>query len=391
MEPRARNSARRARKLPLTLTAAIVVVGQTCRPSPPPATAAAQWRLADVPVFELGRDDGVLLHLVRDAVFAPDGSLLVADNSGPRLLRVSSTGEVVDSRGREGNGPGEFDGITRVFSLGDTVLAYDGSLGRVTTWVGDGEPQVVALPKLGEDGEVGTGLAGVVSAKVWVLYTWGSAGASELATELLKRWQDVLVFDANTQEVAKVARYPVNYSYMVVEQYGVTGYRLSFLGEAHVSATSNHWLFVPLDEAVLLRGSLADQAISPVSLPLQLEPYSKEMLRGQREDWLSRATGSYAARVRLVFDNLSGEMPALAPPIRQLVHVGEDVWLQKFGGGQETEATEWVVVDPSGGNIRATASLDAEVELLGGSDSLAVVLVRTELDEEFVQVRRILR
>ena len=387
MDPRARKLGEAARKLPLTLTAAIVVVGQTST-TPVPATAAAQWRLADVPVFELGRNDGVWLHLVQDAVFAPDGSLLVADNSDPRLLRVSSTGEVVDSRGKEGNGPGEFSRITRVFSLGDTVLAYDGFLHRVTTWVGDGEPQVVALPK---PGGVGTNVDGVVSAKVWVLSTWGNAGAVKTATKLLEQWEDVFVFDANTREVAKVDRRLVGYTYLVVQQNATTTYRLSFLGEAHVSATSDHWLFVPMDEAVLLRGSLADQAISPVPLPLQLEPYSKEMLRGQREDLLSRIAGSAAARVRLVFDNLSGEIPALAPPIRQLVHVGEDVWLQKFGGGQETEATEWVVVDPSGGNVRATASLDAEVELLGGSDSLAVVLVRTELDEEIVQVRRILR
>ena len=390
MEPQARKLGEAARKLRLTLTAAIVVVGQPST-TPVPATAAAQWRLADVPVFELGRYDGVLLHLVQDAVFAPDGSLLVVDNSSPRLLRVSSTGEVVDSRGREGNGPGEFYRIMRVFSLGDTVLAYDGFLDRVTTWVGDGEPQVVALPKLGEDGEVRTGLAGVVSAKVWVLSTLGSAGLARTATELLEQWQDVLVFNANTREVAKVDRRPVDYAYVVVGQPGFTGFGLSFLGKAHVSATSDHWLFVPIDEAVLLRGSLADQAISPVPLPLQLEPYSKEMLRGQREDWLSLFAGNHAAAaaVPLVFDNLSSEM--LAPPIRQLVHVGEDVWLQKFGGGQETEATEWVVVDPLGGNIRATASLDAEVELLGGSDSLAVVLVKTELDEEIVQVRRILR
>ena len=390
MEPRARKLGEAARKLRLTLTAAIVVVGQPST-TPVPATAAAQWRLADVPVFELGRDDGVLLHLVQDAVFAPDGSLLVADNSGPRLLRVSSTGEVVDSRGREGNGPGDFYRIMRVFSLGDTVLAYDGVLRRVTTWVGDGELQVVALPRLGEDGEVRTGLDGVVSAKVWVLSTLGSAGLARTATELLVQWQDVLVFNANTREVVKVDRRPVDYAYVVVGQPGFTGFGLSFLGKAHVSATSDHWLFVPIDEAVLLRGSLADQAISPVPLPLQLEPYSKEMLRGQREDWLSLFAGNHAAAaaVPLVFDNLSSEM--LAPPIRQLVHVGEDVWLQKFGGGQETEATEWVVVDPLGGNVRATASLDAEVELLGGSDSLAVVLVRTELDEEIVQVRRILR
>lgn len=116
------------------------------------------------------------------------------------------------------------------------------------------------------------------------------------------------------------------------------------------------------------------------------------MLRWHREDWLSQASGSSAARIRLVFDNLaSGELPAQAPPVRQLVHVGADVWLQKFRGEQETDATEWIVVDPSDGQVRATALVAADVDLLGGNDTLAVVLIKTELDEEVVQVRRILR
>ncbi len=64
---------------------------------------------------------------------------------------------------------------------------------------------------------------------------------------------------------------------------------------------------------------------------------------------------------------------------------------QKFGDGDETGDTEWVVIDPSRGSVRATASIDGDAHLLGGSDTLAVVVVETELDEEVVHVRRIVR
>lgn len=373
-----------ARLLPLLLTTTLVGHLGAAAAAP----AAAQWRLADVPVFEIGRDDGTWLHRVEDATFAPDGSLLVADNSGPRVMRISPTGEVVESRGKKGDGPGEFTWIGRVFALGDTVLAVDLLLNRVTTWVGDADPEVVALPK---PGGVGTGLRGVVSTKTWLLATYGNATANETATGFLDQWEEVILFEVDTREVAKVDRRLVGYQYSIVEKNGHTVYGLDFMGKAHVSATRDHWLLVPIDEPAFVRGDLAGQAASPVPLPLRLEPYPRQLLRQQREEWLSGASGTSAARVRLVFDNLPSEMPDLAPPVRQLVHVGADVWLQKFGNGIEGETTEWIVVDPVGGAVRATVSIDADVELLGGNDSLAAVLVRTELEEEVVQVRRILR
>lgn len=372
-----------------TLLLAAMAVGQMAA-TPVHATVAPQWRLADAPVFEIGRDDGVLLHLVQDAVFAPDGSLLVADNSGPRILRVSSTGEVVESRGGEGDGPGEFERILRVFALGDTVLAFDPFLSRVTTWVGDADPEVVTLPK---PGGVGTNVAGVVSARVWVLSTWGNRTADRSSTALREVWGEILLFRADTREVAKLDRRLVKYDYHVVEKNSFTTYNVAFLGQAQISATRSQWLFVPIDEAVLLRGGLAGDATSAVPLPVRPQSYETGLLRREREDWLSRArdAGSSTARVRLVFDNLSGELPAQAPAVRQLVHVGTDVWLRKFGNESEAGTSEWIVVDPSDGKVRSTALIGAEVELLGGNDTLAVVLVKTELGEEIVQVRQILR
>lgn len=357
---------------------------------PASAATAAQWRLADAPVFETGRDDGVWLHNVRDAAFAPDGSLWIADNSEPRILRVSATGAVVESRGRKGNGPGEFIAIGRVFSLGDTVLAFDSFLNRVTTWVGDAEPEVVVLPK---PGGVGTTLAGAASAKTWVLSTWGGTGFDD-PTSLLDVWQDILAFDVDTRHLTKLDRRHVGYSYLVQQANGATGYNMSFLGKAHISATHSRWLLVPIDEPVLLLGGLAGATgatASVVQLPWRLEGYRREFLRERREEWLSVASGPAADRIRLVFDNLPGELPAAAPPVRRLVHVGSDVWLQKFGDGDEAGDTEWVVIDPSSGSVRATASIDEDAHLLGGSDGLAVVMVKTELDEEVVQTRRIVR
>ena len=277
-----------------------------------------------------------------------------------------------------------------MFSLGDTVLAFDSFLNRVTTWVGEAEPEVAALPK---PGDVGTTLAGVASAKTWVLSTWGGTGFTD-PTSLRAVWQDILAFDVDhpTSDQAGSPTCRVQLPRPAGER--GNGLRHELPGQSarfrdpFPLAFGSHRRAGPLAGRSGGCGGRDDfrrvVALAPRAL-------SAEFLQERREEWLSVASGPAASRIRLVFDNLPGELPAAAPPVRRLVHVGGDVWLQKFGDGDETGDTEWVVIDPSRGSVRATASIDGDAHLLGGSDTLAVVVVETELDEEVVQVRRIVR
>lgn len=159
---------------------------------------SAQWRLDDPPVVEVGRGDGVLLHDIKDAEVLPDGSLLVGDNGSSSVLRISPEGEVVESLGRPGSGPGEFDIIWRVFGMGDTVVAYDPPTSRVTIWIpGVAKPEVRSLPTLNG---FSTDLMTVLSTRVWLLTSFGHMpNDPELDnTGLREVWSDIFVFDAET-------------------------------------------------------------------------------------------------------------------------------------------------------------------------------------------------
>lgn len=98
-----------------------------------------------------------------------------------------------------------------------------------------------------------------------------------------------------------------------------------------------------------------------------------------------------AARVAAMFDDLwDGKLPPWAPVVGDMIEVGGDVWLQPFTSDPESELP-WMVVDPIEGVVRATVEVGPDLELLGGSEDAVAVLGQTELGEQFVQVRRIVR
>lgn len=361
---------------------------------------ASQWRLAP-PLVEVGRGDGVLLHNVRDADVLADGTLLVGDNGSSSVLRVSPAGEVVESLGRPGSGPGEFELIWRVFGLGDTVVAYDSSpLHRITTWIpGAPKPEVRSLPDLNG---FATELATVLSARVWLLTSFGNMphDPDQKRAGLREVWSDVFVFDAASGASRTAGRRLMEYDYFVVEvlpsgHFGTTAYRTDFLGKAHLASAEGRWLFAPMSDAVLeVWGQTGAAPERKVQLPIDPRPHPRDVGREVRDRWLSRAGGPSAARIRGMFDDLwDGNAPEQAPAVGQVVEVGRDVWLRPFALDDESESepVSWVVVDPVAGVVRATVEVAPDLELLGGSEDAVAVLGRTELGEQFVQVRRIAR
>lgn len=353
-----------------------------------------QWHLDSPPLFEVGRGDGVLLHDILDADILDDGHLLVGDNGSSSVLRVSPAGEVVQSFGRPGTGPGEFELIQRVFGLGDTVVAYDAP--RVTIWVpGASRPEVRSLPNLNG---FSTQLMTVVSARVWVLTSFGHMSFED-NTGLREVQSNVFVFDAASGASRAAGSRLMNYDYFIVHTTpdgyrAATGYRADYLGSAHVASVAGRWLFVPIEDAVLeVWEPTGDAPEHAVPLPIERQPYRPDVGREVRDDWLpdTGRGGPRGERIRAMFDNLwENELPPWAPPVGDAVAVGRHVWLQPFASDPEADPP-WLIVDPIEGVVRASVDVGPDLELLGGSEDAVAVLGRTELGEQFVQVRRIVR
>jgi hypothetical protein len=93
-----------------------------------------EWRVSPTPmlVLEENGTPATEFHRIAGAFRLPNGNVVVA-NGGVELRIFDSKGALVETFGRKGKGPGEFERMRIIEISGDTALLYDGSTRRVTT------------------------------------------------------------------------------------------------------------------------------------------------------------------------------------------------------------------------------------------------------------------
>jgi len=117
--------------------------------------------------------ESALISHPTDIAVAPDGEVYVADYQSDRILRLNPREDLVQTIGRTGDGPGEFDGPTAVRATASAVWVVDRGNGRLQTLSRDGE--YVSMAPLGR--EVGTGLPSIGPNGSLVVGTMGSNSA----------------------------------------------------------------------------------------------------------------------------------------------------------------------------------------------------------------------
>lgn len=109
-----------------------------------PGAAAAQvtWHVSRLPTASIGDGTGESQELFRveDATVAPDGHILVLNGGSYQVRVYSAQGQLLNTIGRRGQGPGEFLVPTELrVTAGGQVLVYDRGGGRLTTFTPDGK------------------------------------------------------------------------------------------------------------------------------------------------------------------------------------------------------------------------------------------------------------
>ncbi len=100
------------------------------------------WRVGPEPAVSIGEVVGAeayLLHQANDATILPDGRIVIA-NTGSNELRVfDAAGVHLATWGREGEGPGEFTGLSGVEPWpGDSVVAWNNSTWMISVFDAEG-------------------------------------------------------------------------------------------------------------------------------------------------------------------------------------------------------------------------------------------------------------
>jgi len=350
---------RTRRRLSMLLLSTLLAAG--CGPGS--ATAPAR-RLRFVPVVgsRTGPSESMLFRVFAGRIL-PDGGVVIGDNGTRELRFYAPDGTWLRSVGRRGKGPGEFQFVTAIYALGDSLFVFDGALGRMSVFTSAGRyAREFSILSGGlwwpigitDDGRLlaasGTPAPGVAHAGVVVDsadYGW---------------------YDLDGKPLAFAARLPA-------------GTRVAVTGEDGVR-TIQEAPFSPVPSAVVAGGGFVfsdgegsirfldasgqgTRTSRPAAPPVEIPDAAVDAYRRER---LSRA-GARRARVALVLRN--SPFPRYYPVIAELAG-GGGVWAQRYRMARDTD-TEWFVAGgPGSSSGRYAAAGKFRVLDVRGRRALAV-------------------
>jgi hypothetical protein len=109
-----------------------------CSPDRMPGVSSPdQWLLSPEPEVSIGLLDGdqnYLFSRILDGVLLPHGDIAIADFGANTIRIYDSVGVFLRDLGRSGQGPGEFQGITAIWAVGDTLSVFDGRSFRLSSF-----------------------------------------------------------------------------------------------------------------------------------------------------------------------------------------------------------------------------------------------------------------
>ena len=352
-----------ASPVPATYQDPVVVIDNPTRPS-------VALRLADEPSFAVGLLEGpdeYLFHRIEGGARMSDGSVVVAVRSEYEVRRFGPQGDHLWTRGREGEGPGEFQSVWLLPSCtrGDSVVTYDIYLRRVTVFDGRGDI-VHTHPLMLADGQRPYRLVCAPNGR-FVLSTWGDRRADAPGPH---RWEVSLAFSDGDDSRIEVIRENIPGQERV--QYGTrerpTSNGPRTWGRQTVSGATDDgaWLGTGDDyELEFLDWSgVTRKKIRWIGPDFEV---TSDHLQAEYDRRLASAGGrsdpAFERRWTQAKENLPSRFPAYS---RLLVLEDGSFWVEQYP--RANQIREWLVFNPEGTWIGTLALPDWAVILDAGAD-----------------------
>lgn len=352
----------------------------------PALDSASAWRVADTPSVVIGVEDGppeYLLDNVKAAVRLDDGRIAVANGGTGEIRLYAAAGKHAVTLGRRGSGPGEFEGLDRLWTVGgDTLIAYDAIQRRFTVFAPDGRvtathPLPVVEGRPGATLLLGRFADGSVLVK---------AGA-ELSTDTpegLSRREAVYARAAPGGSPRSLGRFFDGEAYYVRDGPGVSGYARPFAPTPQTAVGEDAFYYSAAD-AFEIRRFGPDGTLKTIFRKRQ-EPVAvtAEDVRKYREQMLEGTSGPDRARLERILASVP--FPDRKPAHgRMLLDTEGNLWVL------ETQADDdprfrWSVFDPNGSWL-GTVEVPAGVRVLeAGADYVLGVWYAPDTGVEEVRV-----
>lgn len=369
--------------------------GADGRSAPPEA-----WRLDPAPLMSVGHTDTDPLFEVAGVVITERHVVITQESTG--TLRFYTHAGVLDTvAGGLGEGPGEFADLEWMKRAGARLFVYDSNGHRISKFGLDGVLQSSIMLARPED------YPGILTLDVfsdgWALsYAYDLYTPTEPAVQRIPL--PLILSDEEGTFVGRLLEMAGPETWY--EPFGNAGRRqmFRFFGRASEALVIDSLVVVlendSYDIPVYGRDGVVRDTLRPAVVP-EPTPLPSDQVAFIRETLLdSWNLGDRRGAVEGLLDAMG--LPEYLPPYGWLslgypnrppaTAADGLVWALRYGGmlreGAEPDGPEWFVFEVGVGQV-ATLSSPDDVILLDVAGDLAAVLRRTDLDEEIVELRRI--
>jgi hypothetical protein len=348
-----------------------------------PMPGTLSWQVSPTPRVEIGTlqgDDVYQLFQVGGVVSLTDGTIVVANGGTHELRFYDREGRFLRSAGREGEGPGEFRGVGRVAQVGDSIVAYDWGLSRISVFDSSGQHVRSARVKWQSEGSAEA--LGVFGDGRWLFSTGFSFVPSEVS-KVVRDTSDYVILSREGEFEHWIGRFPrVEFFVMSTAQqgrassrvFGRTTFHAVSERHAYIGATDRYEIFRYTSEGEL------DQIVRKEHEPLAV---TDEDVAERKRERLEEASSNWRPTLERMY--LDMPIPTTMPAFAGLcVDASGNLWVLEYARPSD-DRRRWTVFVPDG---RALGTIDTpprlQVHQIG--DDFVLGTSRDELGVEHVQV-----
>jgi hypothetical protein len=322
-------------------------------------------RITGSPALTIGSIEGaeeLQFTEVSSAFKTNNGLVIAANKKNPPELRIfDSRGDLIAKTGRKGSGPGEFREITWVRERGDTLIAYDVWLSRLTYYTGAGSFIKTANAPVGGGYKGSYILLGVLPDGS------GLARPNLMISGNPKRnaraLTPVVHFKSDTSRMQRILEFPdADFVLQSDPRLGQRPVRPIFGLEAPISLIRNRLLIGAADEFRITEYDPSVQVRQVYSRPFTRRTVTKADIRAQQVRAVDKVPIEYKKGVAKYYKDTPHNryMPIQHPDDWTLLVDAKDrLWSQEYLAPTD-KCARWSVFEPSGryiGDVEVPANV----------------------------------
>ncbi len=352
----------------------------------PAWSRSAAWSLTDTPrqiIGSVAGEIGSQLFRVQDAHLFANGRIAIANAGTFEVRFYDPAGQLIASAGGEGEGPGEFQLLSRIDAVGDSIFAYDRGLGRMSVVSGGGEfTRSFGLPFL-DDHPPARPLGVFDDRSILADSPYDFGPESTIGFQRLRELMVRIDPDDGTI-VDRVGDFPGNEFYLAEVNGQLGSQAVPFARQSVTAVFGNAFFFGSADAFVVDRHASDGRLLASFRIVRPARPAGEAELdrfianlaeNAPNEEVASRLEAHYRQMP------LPDSMPAYS---RLLVDAVGNLWVQEYSGVMFSAST-WSVFDDDGRWL-GTVDMPEGFTAYQIGDDFVLGRLEDELDIEFVVV-----